>query len=102
MSDIAAKLDEARALIEKGWCQRAFELHSSQGACYCTMGAFYRALGELSEDDEETAFRTLIKAIGLPAEDTQVFEWNDAPERTQAEVIEAFRKAAELARSEQA
>jgi hypothetical protein len=31
-----------------------------------------------------------------------VANWNDQPERTQAEVIEAFRKAAELARSEQA
>jgi hypothetical protein len=40
------------------------------------------------------------QAIGLDAGSMALSEWNDAPGRTQAEVVAALRQAAELARSE--
>jgi hypothetical protein len=99
---IAAKLDEARALIEKGWCQKDYARDAGGAgewptdaacACYCSAGAIMAIANENLEleDALEDAFR---KATG-----GSIITWNDHPNRTQAEVIEAFRKAAELARS---
>lgn len=95
---IADKLDEARALIEKGWCQRAFAKDANgkkvfswhpSAVCWCAIGAI-----NATEPNNGGPWRYLEKVVGR-SPDT----WNDAPERTQAEVIEAFRKAAELARA---
>jgi hypothetical protein len=89
---IAAKLDEARALIEKGWCQGSFY----QNGCRCAYGAMLSTVkGERLRFDLLDGMRGQMAAVI----DGPIFDWNDAPERTQAEVIEAFRKAAELARS---
>lgn len=40
------------------------------------------------------------RAIGVKDETAGVYAWNDAPERTHAEVLEAFDRAIALAESE--
>lgn len=95
---IAQKLDEARALIERGWCQGTFTLDG----CFCLYGAVNMVVDGVpwSELTPDEYFVPLADVIGGEATEYNLASWNDAPERTQAEVIEAFRKAAELARSE--
>jgi hypothetical protein len=106
---VADKLREARALIERGWTQghdaidRAGEdidPRMDEAACWCINGALYRA-----GDRDDGAERLLEQAIGHSGEEdfelSPVIDWNDAPERTQAEVLAAFDKAITLADSSQ-
>lgn len=109
---IVQKLDEARALIEKGWCQGAF----STGECYCALGALAKAYDPNFDDfscapkfPKLPAAKYLRIAVGArkycgksfgPRRLRSVVEWNDIEGRTKAEVIDAFKRAAELARSE--
>jgi len=96
---VAAKLDEARALIERGWTQGDFARDGEgnparidrYAACFCAVGAL------VAVDAEPEATPFLRDALGV----CSISFWNDAPERTHAEVVEAFRRAAELARADQ-
>lgn len=106
-AEIADKLDEARALIEKGWTQAAYArgksgrsaVPSSRAAvCFCAVGALAAASRKKYPNSAIEGIRELSLSVGGDGYETAILEWNDAPERTQAEVIEAFRKAAELAR----
>lgn len=101
MSTVADKLREARALIERGWTQEEFarsktgrtvKTNSPQAVCWCAYGALIQV------DGESDAYPWLCKAID--PEGDMVTRWNDAPERTQAEVLEAFDKAIDLAEQE--
>lgn len=94
VSPVADKLDAAAALIGRGWCQHALE-HKGN---VCALGALnealtghpYRlALGH-------AAYGALKMAAGI---EFDIAGWNNAPERTQAEVIAAFRKAADMVRA---
>lgn len=87
-------LDAAAELItpEGAW---------GQGGCgnvysNCAMTAIWKA-GKAGGGNAASAYlhRTLEAS-----DDYAVFGWNDDPNRTQAEVISALRRAAELARSE--
>lgn len=97
---IAQKLDEARALIEGPGCwgqgrsKRTLPLNDR----YCATGAIHHVVtGHAFQcSPEAAAVEAALEAV-VGRAPTQ---WNDDPERTQAEVIEAFRKAAELARAE--
>ena len=96
---VATKLDEARALIERGWVQGSYE--NAHGNCFCSLGAIEQVGGDCWNELPEL-WQPLAQAIGTnPCEGFAIATWNDAPGRTQAEVVEAFRKAAELARTEQ-
>lgn len=92
---VAQKLDEARALIEtRGWARNDYECNGG----LCIIGAIRAATNGdpfTWSDESGVLERFMRSALGLCWLDV----WNDAPERTQAEVIEALRKAAELARS---
>ena len=96
---IADKLDEARALIEKGWCKSAYARTADNRPCsaksdyavrWCAVGAIARI------DDYGGLYGCVAKVVGID----NLSGWNDAHERTQAEVIDAFKRAAELARSQ--
>ena len=98
MNPVADKLDEARALIEKGWAQGSYALdeHGFQvdykdpaAVCFFASAALWATGCDL---DTRDLFKRVIGETIIPL-------WNDAEDRTQAEVIEAFRKAADLARS---
>lgn len=90
----ALTLLDAQALIERGWCQCAL----ANGGGVCALGAINQATtGDPYKNDfvnNSGAHRALKRVIGGDS----IVKWNNAPERTQAEVIEAFGKAAELAR----
>jgi len=96
---IAAKLDEARALVERGWTQDNFAQDASgqlvvsnspEAVCFCAAGAVGRVQAPWWE-----SLAALEKAVGT----NNIVVWNDAPERTQAEVVEAFKRAAAGLRS---
>lgn len=67
--------------------------------CFCALGAIQKAAG--SDPEYEPAsefFRTrILRAMGR---NVSYASWNDAPVRTQAEVVAKLREAADLARSE--
>lgn len=102
---VADVLSAAADLIapEGAWTQRVLARHRNgnpigphtpNAACWCSIGALDRSSG--SYCDYVSALRALQKAVGKE----DVAAWNDHPERTQAQVVAAFRKAAELARAE--
>jgi hypothetical protein len=106
VSAVADKLREARALIERGWTQGAYarnaagedledvdwEFSDTDPVCWCMSGAMMQAGLEDEADD------FIQRAIGKKF----IPEWNDASERTQAEVLAAFDRAIELAEAGQA
>ena len=86
---VAEVLNAAADLIEKrGWCQH---LAFDPDGRHCALGAIWaqRCPGPL----EREAVAAVRRATGSPF----VGEWNDAPQRTKEEVVEALRKAAALA-----
>lgn len=78
--------------------------------CFCTIGAIHRALntspiGNARRAEIGAVLSALQKAIGLGdltlAEvEGQIYFWNDNPERTKDDVVQALRAAAEIARLE--
>lgn len=75
-------LTEARELVSKGWVQGEYE----RDGCYCLVGAINEVRGDSHGYAE--AIGTMFKLIG-----NSLSDWNDMPERTQAEVVAAFDKA---------
>jgi hypothetical protein len=66
--------------------------------CWCATGAIWKAanLGPFpAAPMAEAATDFVRQVVGY-----SVTSWNDAPERTQAEVVAALRKAADLARAD--
>lgn len=85
-------LSRAADLIEKpgAWTQRRY---GSPGRPMCAVGALRAA----SHDGPYTApYNYLARYVDSAA----VSIWNDAPERTQSEVVSVLRAASELARRE--
>lgn len=101
---IADVLDAAANLIEPegAWCQRQFALNAKgqstglsefrgPAVCWCPLGATSKVCDNDGLVAKVDAF--LCGFIG-----TDIDTWNDAPERTQSEVVETLRKAAQSAR----
>lgn len=97
-------LVRARALVERGWCtgveardehgNQCDESDSPSAVSWCMIGAVYR--GARKEDDialARKAARCLTATVGGLLD-----QWNDAPGRTQSEVLAAFDRAIEAAR----
>jgi hypothetical protein len=85
-----AVLLKAAAIVERGWCQgAAVDIDGSR----CLVGAFCLASDGAALDVSCAASRALERVIGT----VYCSQWNDAPERTQAEVVAALRHAADLA-----
>ncbi len=111
----------AAELVEQGWTQDAFardiegnaqfDVCATGACCFCADGAIRRALNYVyisaTDDDEEMlglAIAALDRVIDPEATEMQhnkpfgrVHTWNDAPGRTQAEVVAKLREAAENA-----
>lgn len=89
-------LEKAADLIEPegAWTQKAMR----RGGGRCVIGAVASLCPrELNWDDVMAPFR---QVVGLTRPFSDVVRWNDTPERTQAEVVQALRDAAALARQE--
>lgn len=64
--------------------------HRGPAVCWCVLGATEKVDPDNSAAADEYLSRYLGRTVG---------DWNDAPERTQAEVVAALRAAAEKART---
>lgn len=85
MADIAKALSSAADLIEEwGWCQGRFENESGN---LCAVGAIWTT--RVRGTDHFDVEYTFKDALGM-----SVAEWNDAPERTQDEVVAKLREVA--------
>lgn len=101
-------LTKARGLVEKGWTTGHYardsfgaECDYSFASCWCAEGALFASCTGLTfaepgtEDDAlGRAFNRMFDVIGSK----HIPTWNDAPGRTQAEVLAAFDRAIELAK----
>jgi hypothetical protein len=108
MSTLADKLREARALIDtpEKWTQganardaagRKVPAYSSRARCFCMTGAVIRVMAG--------GFDAAVPVLGALRKGANGLEggsphlWNDAPERTHAEVLAAFDRAIEAAQA---
>ncbi len=83
----------ADLLRERGWTQHTFE--DSQGRL-CVVGALHHASSGAYNALASETYNAIAKCLGrgdLPL-------WNDAPERTQAEVEDKLMEAAKALRNE--
>lgn len=105
MSTLADTLRDARALIDtpEKWTQRTIARDadgrtvpavSSEAVCFCAEGALVRAS---NDSGWTTLARVMLRAV-LP-DDLPVHVWNDARERTHADVLAAFDRAIEAAKA---
>lgn len=111
-------LEKAAEIVASGWTQGAFARdkagtdiadtfpHEIVPTCFCVFGAINVANG-LAPDTERfggtdglsPADRFALRALGFDIA-FQLAEWNDAPDRTQAEVVAKLREAAALAQDQ--
>lgn len=82
-------LQAVRKLVAAGWCQKAFRDHER----YCPVGAAYEALGATAGDYCPQA-RRIGKLLGF-TKCYRLTDWNDSPERTQADVLARIDAAIE-------
>jgi FMN-dependent NADH-azoreductase len=109
-ADAPAVLRRAADLVAEGWAQKTFARtrggkdvlwNDHRAVCFCATGAVRRASGGTGYNDlpweiidaAEAALMRVISADDIPS-------WNDAADRTQAQVTRALRKAADLAEAE--
>jgi hypothetical protein len=100
--DAVDVLMEARAYIEKGWCQGAAakdefgqsveweQRLNGIARSWCALGAITDGAGlRLQSPELRDAEHLLQRVVG----DGWIAVWNDSPGRTQEEVLEAFDRA---------
>lgn len=90
MSAVADVLNGAADLIERdGFVQRMFSDHRGRR---CMDGAIMTTCLPGRWQDRQAAREVLVAVVGA-----DLYDWNDEPGRTQAEVVAALRAAAERA-----
>lgn len=111
--DAIAVLRDAHKLLERGWCQGSMARdgsgtvvasHDKQACSWCASGALRTAASAATAiGDRFERTDALDKARWLLRRETgavYISEWNDAPGRTQAEVLAAVDRAAALGEQE--
>lgn len=103
--EVSEVLSKAADLLEKpgAWTQGASSRNASgdpdddnvirrDAVCWCAYGAILKAAGEtlIIGSPRAAAAAEIIDGIVV----ADVTQWNDDPNRTQAEVVEALRQAA--------
>lgn len=97
-SDALKILDDAKALIEKGWHQGYYarDVHGERrhptdanAVAFCAIGALERA----AEDQSVLALAIAKRAVRLAVPGEDVVGFNDAPGRTKEEVAAVFEAA---------
>ena len=93
-------LIQARAFIARGWCQKQSIKFEKGVVCYCTTQAITMAVTgwDLPGRDDirirDAAYVHLRRTIGGDKwADVGLVRWNDAPERTQQEILAKFDEA---------
>jgi len=96
-------LEKAAAHMERVGLHKGemFVDRDESGPC-CVNGAIFAVcIGRASLRDIKASEILLRRSVGVPVSlPMAVPRWNDAPERTQVEVVAKLREAAELARAE--
>lgn len=96
-------LRAARERIEKGWCQgdyarskhgRVVDSDDPEAALWCASGALWAEV-DLSQIDVYGHAQSLLERY---VADDCIEDWNDAPGRDKAEVLNLFDKAIEEAK----
>lgn len=86
MSETLKILSGAKELlVNRGWIQGNFASECG----YCAIGAINRSVA----GDTGPAFRALANAAGIGCSWAEIGAWNDADERTKADVLDAFDRA---------
>lgn len=86
LDDVTKLLIEGRERIEQGWCQR----RTRHRGAVCAVGALYPTDYGIFL----LAVQRLGRAAGLESVDCgEIPHWNDAPERTKAEVLAVYDSA---------
>ena len=94
MSDVSQVLNRAADLIEtEGWCQGKLTNPKRKHTQYCVMGAIGQACDDLELKSRLPSRRAIKDYLAIES----LVCWNDAPDRTQAEVVAALRAAAKEA-----
>jgi hypothetical protein len=102
---IADVLERAADLIEPegAWTQHEWALGANgeedpigPAVCWCAWGAIYEASGR----DWTPVANQAVQAVQAHL-DAEIQQWNDAPGRTQAEVVASLREAAAKARQQE-
>ena len=106
LPQVSRDLLEAARIVEKGWCQNETHIDDK----FCVMGALAEVTdGGFFRGPCENRFMSAIDAVAglLDLGPQTVFhsqhplaDWNDAPERTKAEVVKALQDAAMKAAEE--
>lgn len=84
----------ARAIVERGWSQRAGYRNASGHVCFAADATHHCPIAAILVSSHpvassEKAIEALRQVTGQP----NIVAWSDAPERTKAEVLEAFDEA---------
>lgn len=84
-------LERARAWIAQGWCQHSGIRRGKRGQEVCTGGAVVQTLTvmKISPPEYEALLAAALNNLGFEKSIDHVL-WNDAPGRTQAEVLARF------------
>lgn len=99
-------LRAARAKVQKGWCQgrlarnadgKGISPDDPDAVSWCAIGGI-ESNHKITEGQAWEAKRLFRRVVGLTG--PGIDKWNDAPGRTQAEVLAAFDAAIELSRLE--
>ena len=92
---VAATLAEARKLIAQGWTQGKYKRVVDGVECWCISGAMGQSAPDYKPRD--LAFAALFRALRADdfylSSSTNLIEWNDAPGRTQEEVLALIDRA---------
>lgn len=104
-----AKLEEAKQLVMRGWCQRTsardkegFQtaIFSERACTYCVSGAISKVMGYVGKSPElGDKSPTEFFGLHLLAKEhsfQNIGNWNDEPGRTVEEVVALFDRAKEL------
>ena len=105
---IAGVLEKAADLIEPegAWTRGGTRVASGYttwsedplAVSFCALSAISRSAGGWTTELAFACRVALRRTIGLKPHEMLGDDWNDAPERTQAEVVAKFREAAAAAR----
>jgi len=92
---VAQVLTEARKLIAQGWTQGEYKRVVDGVECYCLSGAIHQA----APYDNPRGLEFAALFLSLRADDfylsssSNLTEWNDAPDRTQEDVLDLIDRA---------
>ncbi len=102
---IVQVLVKSRVLLKKGWTQEWFardadgvncDENSKQATCWCITGALCRV------DGGGVVFQRITEELERSAKVPNIVMWNDAPGRTQDEVLKLFDRTIRRLRAQEA